>query len=193
MIERNIGLRPVLHPFRRRGVVAGLRVARPTRARYATEQVCPRGSRLGSEYTPRSSSRFTFTPVSSSNSRRQASSTVSPTSTKPPGSAYLPLNGACPRRISSTRPLASTTTQSVVNAGVLGTASWGLPSPQIPSAALVCFRPSWCGVNMRPPMMPPSTTMSMPLTKVERSEASHSTHWAMSSGMPARGIGWALA
>jgi hypothetical protein len=41
--------------------------------------------------------------------------------------------------------------------------------------------------------MPPSTTMSAPLTNVERSEASHSTHWAMSSGMPARGIGCALA
>ena len=70
------------------------------------------------------------------------------------------------------------------------------PTPtddQIPSAAFTCSSPSWCGVNLRPPSMPPSTTISVALTKVERSDANHSTHWAMSSGMPARGIGCALA
>src|SRR5215472_15704908 len=35
--------------------------------------------------------------------------------------------------------------------------------------------------------------MSSPLTKDERSEVSQQAHWAMSSGMPARGIGCAVA
>ena len=41
-------------------------------------------------------------PVSSASSRRAASSSVSSTRTKPPGSAHLPLNGASPRWISRT-------------------------------------------------------------------------------------------
>src|SRR5882672_11452052 len=72
---------------------------------------------------PINSSRPALTPVSSISSRRHASSTVSPTSTNPPGSAYLPLNGGFPRRISSRRPLASMTTQSTVSAGVFGNAT----------------------------------------------------------------------
>ena len=112
---------PVLDPFRRRRIVAGLRRRRAPRASGTPPSRCARADRAWDRSRRRAArSRPAFTPVSSISSRRQASSTVSPTSTNPPGSAYLPLNGGCPRRTSSTRPLASTTTQSVVSSGVLG-------------------------------------------------------------------------
>src|SRR5258707_6801550 len=80
---------------------------------------------------PISWSRLALTPVSSISSRRHASSTVSPTSTNPPGSAYRPLKGGFPRRISKRRPFASSTSQSVVRAGVLGKGTdFGRSNPQ---------------------------------------------------------------
>ena len=62
----------------------------------------------------------TSIPVSSLTSRRHADMTVSPIFTKPPGNACFPTQGSCPRRMSSTRPNGSKTTQSVAKAGVRG-------------------------------------------------------------------------
>src|SRR5215831_11083364 len=79
----------------------------------------PRGSRCGSEYTPISERLAATKPVSSASSRAAACSVVSPYSTYPPGSAYWPRNGGCCRRISSSRPPGSNTTQSTASDGCL--------------------------------------------------------------------------
>src|SRR5215218_6252222 len=63
----------------------------------------------------------TARPVSSAASRTAASCTVSPTSTKPPGSAHCPPNGSLPRRIKTTPSSAGMTT-STISFGVSGPA-----------------------------------------------------------------------
>src|SRR5437667_1117643 len=64
----------------------------------------PRGSRFGSGKTP--TSRFTRVsrPVSSWTSRTTASTVVSPSSTKPPGSAGIPRYGSFLRRTATSLP-----------------------------------------------------------------------------------------
>src|SRR5439155_27026320 len=66
---------------------------------------------------PRSFSTVTLTPVSSSVSRAQHASVVSPHSQNPPGSAHRPRNGGRPLRTSSSLPRPSFTNASTVNRG----------------------------------------------------------------------------
>src|SRR5215216_6279879 len=63
----------------------------------------------------------TARPVSSAASRTAASCTVSPTSTKPPGSAHCPSKGSLPRRIKTT-PASEGITTSTISFGVSGPA-----------------------------------------------------------------------
>ena len=97
-------------------------------------------------------------------SRRQASSTVSPMSTKPPGSAWLALERRCSAADQQHAAPAVERRRNRRRAAAFWASACAV---QIPSAAFTCLRPSWCWLYMRPPIMPPSTTMSMPLTKVD--------------------------
>mmetsp|Transcript_35319 Transcript_35319/g.89409 ORF Transcript_35319/g.89409 Transcript_35319/m.89409 type:complete len:221 (+) Transcript_35319:214-876(+) len=76
-----------------------------TSAAYATVMVHPRGSRPGSPNAPTCDSSTCdeegSTLVSSRSSRAAAASSVSPSSTNPPGSAHLSLNGSFLRLMSS--------------------------------------------------------------------------------------------
>src|SRR5262249_20468235 len=53
-------------------------------------------------------------------------------------------------------------------------------------------RPCCCWLQLRPPVMAPSTTRSWPLMKLDSSLARNTAACAMSSGRPARGIGCAV-
>lgn len=88
-------------------------------ARYTTETVCPLGSLEGSEYIPTRSIILIEMPVSSFASLFIASSVVSPSSTKPPGSAYPPLYGSFFLLI-STSFLFKIITASTASFGVIG-------------------------------------------------------------------------
>jgi hypothetical protein len=75
---------------------------------------------------------------------------------EPAGQRILTLEGRVPAVVvlgigMGLSPLAST----LVDEGNGG--GEGSYPTQIPSAALTCFKPSWCWLKLRPPSTPPST------------------------------------